>query len=211
MNTLVLPAEAPGALERALEVLGGGGLIAFPTDTVYGLGARVDDAEAIARLFSAKGRSEQKAIPVLLGDAGDLERVARDLPEAARVLAARFWPGPLTLVVPRRPELPGVLGPDPSIGVRVPDHPVACRLLRAAGPLAVTSANRAGGPNARTAAEVTAQLGGRIELVLDGGEAPGGRPSTVVDLAGGGLHILRAGPLTLESLRAALGAGQGGS
>lgn len=205
MSTRVLASEAAGALELALEVLRGGGLVAFPTDTVYGLGARVDDEQAIAGLFRAKGRSEQKAIPVLIGEPQALERVACDLPPAAGLLAARFWPGPLTLVVPRRPELPAALGPAPTVGVRMPDHPVALRLLRAAGPLAVTSANRAGGPNARTAGEVRAQLGGRIDLVLDGGPAPGGRPSTVVDLAAGELRILREGPLGLDALRQALG------
>ena len=200
----VFPADDPAALERALEVLRAGGLVAFPTDTVYGLGALAFDVEAVASLYLAKGRGAEKAIPVLLGEAGEIERVA--LPsEMARRLAQAFWPGPLTLVVVKRPELPEAVSSIGTVGVRVPDHPAALRLLRASGPLAVTSANRSGGPSPRTADEVRAELDDRIPLILDGGTSPGGRPSTVVDCTGGAPVVLRKGPVTLEQLQGALG------
>lgn len=204
MKTEILPASHPDALPRALEILDQGGVIAFPTDTVYGLGARVDLPEAIARLYTAKARPPEKAIPVLIGTVNDLQRVAVDLPEVAHLLGQRFWPGPLTLVVPRHPALPAILGPLPTVGVRQPDHPAALALLRAAGPLAVTSANRSGGANARSADEVLAQLDGHIPLILDGGITPGGSPSTVVDCTTSELKILRPGPLALDELLAAL-------
>ncbi len=204
MKTRVLQAEEPRALEQALSVLSRGGLVAFPTDTVYGVGTLAFDERGVRRLYRAKGRSTEKAIPVLLAGVEDLPRVARELPEAARKLAERFWPGPLTLVVPRHPALPRAISATDTVGVRVPDHPVARRLLGLAGPMAVTSANRAGRPSTCTAAEVLADLGGRIELVLDGGATPGGWPSTVVDCTGEGLRVLREGPLSLADLAAAL-------
>lgn len=196
MKTTILPAEHPAALKHALELLAQGEIVAFPTDTVYGIGARVDDPQAIAALFRAKDRPAEKAIPVLLGTAKDLEKVAMNVPPTALRLAEAFWPGPLTLVVPRHPSLPAILGPQPTVGVRIPAHPLALALLRAWGPLAVTSANRSGGANTLTATEVYAQLNGHIPLILDGGGTPGGTPSTVVDCTGDVIKILRAGPLS---------------
>lgn len=204
MKTRVLQAEEPRALEQALLVLSRGGLVAFPTDTVYGVGTLAFDERGVRRLYRAKGRSTEKAVPVLLANSKDLPRVTREVPEVARRLAEQFWPGPLTLVVPRHPGLPRGISATDTVGVRVPDHPVARRLLGLAGPMAVTSANRAGRPSACTAAEVLAELGGRIELVVDGGATPGGRPSTVVDCTGEGLRLLREGPVSLTELRAAL-------
>lgn len=204
MKTRVLQAEEPRALEQALLVLSRGGLVAFPTDTVYGVGTLAFDERGVRRLYRAKGRSTGKAIPVLLANSKDLPRVTREVSEVARRLAEQFWPGPLTLVVPRHPGLPRAISATDTVGVRVPDHPVARRLLGLAGPMAVTSANRAGRPSACTAAEVLAELGGRIELVVDGGATPGGRPSTVVDCTGEGLRLLREGPVSLTELRAAL-------
>ncbi len=207
MKTKVVRAEESGALEEALAVLRRGGLVAFPTDTVYGVGAMAFDERGVARLYRAKGRSMEKAIPVLLAGAEDLPQVVRDLPESARTLAEHFWPGPLTLVVPRHPDLPRAISATDTVGVRVPDHALARRLLRLAGPMAVTSANRSGRASACTAAEVLAELGGRIEFLLDGGATPGGRPSTVVDCTGENLRVLREGPLTLADLAEALGSG----
>ncbi|RME07162.1 MAG: threonylcarbamoyl-AMP synthase [Anaerolineae bacterium] len=204
MKTIILPAKHPEAMERALATLAEGGIVAFPTDTVYGIGARVDDPQAIAALFRAKDRPAEKAIPVLLGRAEDLEKVALNVPSTAFRLAEAFWPGPLTLVVPRHPSLPAILGPQPTVGVRIPDHPLALALLRAWGPLAVTSANRSGGANTLSAAEVYAQLNGHIPLILDGGRTPGGTPSTVVDCTGDEIKILRAGPLSKADLTNAL-------
>ena len=200
METALFPASSPEALPRALQLLQGGGLVAFPTDTVYGLGASLNNPTSIALLYQVKDRQTSKAIPVLLGSSADLELVAEGVSEIARRFAERFWPGPLTLVVPRRPDLPEMLSPGPTIGVRMPDHPLALALLRQAGPLAVTSANLSGGASAVTALEVLAQLEGRIPLILDGGRCPGGSPSTVVDCTGSGLLILRQGPISLDDL-----------
>ncbi len=147
----------------------------------------------------------EKAIPVLIGDPADLEKVTLEVPETAVRLAARFWPGPLTLVVPKHPDLPEAVSATSTVGVRVPDHPLARALLRAAGPMAVTSANLSGQPSPSTAQEVFAQLGGRIALIIDGGKTPGGVPSTVVDCAGAELQILRTGPVSKDEIRAVLG------
>jgi L-threonylcarbamoyladenylate synthase len=200
MNTILLAADSPLAIETALKVLRGGGLVAYPTDTVYGLAALLNDAAAIERIYQAKERSPNKAIAVLIGELEQIDQVAAQLPAAARRLAERFWPGALTLVVPRHPDLPANLSPLPTIGVRMPDHAFARELLRHAGPLATTSANLSGGPNPRDAQEVLAQLDGRIELVVDGGAAPGGVPSTVVDCSGEQLAILREGAISAATI-----------
>ncbi|NOY98394.1 MAG: threonylcarbamoyl-AMP synthase [Chloroflexi bacterium] len=200
MQTIIIPAEDPQAIPRALAVLRAGGMVAFPTDTVYGVGALAFDAQAVGKIYIAKGRSTEKAIPILLGDAAQLEEVAAAITPIARKLAARFWPGPLTLVVPRHPSIPEALSPLPTVGVRVPDHPVARALLRAAGPLAVTSANLSGQASPVSAGEVFAQLNGSIPLILDGGRTPGGVPSTVVDCTGPEPVVLRAGPITLDNV-----------
>ena len=204
MYTEILPSDYPQATLRALAAIQSGELVAFPTDTVYGLGASIHDPKAIERLYLVKGRDTAKAIAVLIGDLDDLSQVATDMTRTALRLAERFWPGPLTLVVARQPGLPKNLSQQPTIGVRMPDHPVALDLLHLTGPLAVTSANLSGQPSASTAHLVYSQLGGQISLILDGGQTPGGHPSTVVDCTGSELLILRSGPLSLEDLQAAL-------
>jgi L-threonylcarbamoyladenylate synthase len=204
MKTEVLRADHPVALRHAADILQNGGLVAFPTDTVYGLAALPFQSEFVERLYSAKGRSSERAIAILLGDISQLTRVAQGLTPEAMNLAKRFWPGPLTLIVPRLPEVPEMVSPYPTIGVRIPDHPVALALLRQVGPLAVTSANLSGQENANTAEEVLRQLQGRIHLILDGGTTPGGVPSTVADVTGKELTILRQGPISLEEIRLVL-------
>ena len=204
MRTKLLSADTPNAIPHAIDVLQHGGLVAFPTDTVYGLAAPVFNIESIERLYLVKGRNHTKAIAVLLGDAGDLDKVASQINVAARKLAKNFWPGPLTLVLPRHPDLPELLAPLPTIGVRVPNHPIALELLHATGPLAVTSANLSGAESACSANDVLEQLAGRVHLVLDGGKTPGGVPSTVVDCTGPEFVILRAGPISLDNLQKAL-------
>jgi len=194
-------------LARAQEVLQEGGLMAFPTDTVYGVGTLAFNAAAVRSIYIAKDRPDDKAIPVLIGDSTDLEKVTQEIPEAASRLAARFWPGPLTLVVSKRPDLPETVSATPTVGVRVPDHALARKLLSAAGPMAVTSANLSGQPSPSTAQEVLAQLGGRIALIIDGGKTPGGIPSTVVDCSGQEIRILREGPILKDQIWAALGLG----
>ena len=204
METQCIAASDPGAISRALEMLRQGGLVAFPTDTVYGVGVLAFDPAGIEQLFVVKGRDTGKAIAVLLGSPADLPRVTGGMNPLAVRLAERFWPGPLTLVVPRHPGLPDILSPQPTIGVRMPDHPVALELLRRAGPLATTSANLSGQASPITAQEVLDQLGGRIGLVLDGGQTPRGVASTVADCTGPAPVIFRPGPLSLEQLLAVL-------
>jgi len=199
-HTETLPADDPAALPRAAELLSQGRLVAFPTDTVYGVGALVGNPRAIAQLYAVKGRTEEKAIPILLSDPAQLELVTLDASEMALRLARRFWPGALTLVLPKHPSLPEEISTQPTVGVRMPDHPVALGLMRLSGPLAVTSANLSGGANAVTAQEVLEQLGGRIPLILDGGQTPGGSPSTVVDCTGAEPRILRQGPISLKEI-----------
>jgi L-threonylcarbamoyladenylate synthase len=205
METLLLPASDPRTFQAAAEILARGGLVAFPTDTVYGLGTLVFDGPAVERIYAAKQRPVEKAIPVLIGTPDDLPRIVPSVPVVAERLASRFWPGPLTLVLPKRPEIPVSVSAGETIGVRIPDHPVARRLLSQAGPMAVTSANLSGQASPCTADEVLQQLNGRIDLVIDGGRTPGGVPSTVVDCLGTELKILRAGPLSLDQLLAAAG------
>lgn len=202
--TALTPESMPEAVQRSLTVLASGGLVAFPTDTVYGLAASAFDAQAIERLFLAKERQTEKAIPVLLANLTDLEKVTFDMPDHARRLVEKFWPGPLTLVVRRHPNLPENISPYPTIGVRMPDHPVALAILRASGPLAVTSANLSGFPSPTRADQVLEQLNGRIDLIIDGGATYGGVPSTVVDCTGPTPKILRAGPITQTNLDQAL-------
>jgi L-threonylcarbamoyladenylate synthase len=204
METRLLKADATGVLDRALEILRTGGIVAFPTDTVYGLGALAFDDEAVRSLYAAKGRELEKAIPILLADAAGLERVSDEVPLLARRLAARFWPGPVTLIVRKNPRVPNAVSASDTVGARVPDHPVVLRLLQAAGPMAVTSANASGQPSPTTAKDVLEQLHGWIPLILDGGRSPGGIPSTVIDCTKPEPIILRAGPVTLDDIRAAL-------
>ena len=204
MKTEILPLHSQDALALALRILREGGVVAFPTDTVYGLGALAAHAEGIERLFLVKERPREKAIPVLLDSADSMSLVSDSIPRIARRLAARFFPGALTLVIPRRGALPEILSPLPTVGVRVPNHVIASRLLRPAGAMAVTSANRSGQPAPRTAEGVYAQLRGRIPLILDGGETPGGIPSTVVDCTVNPPRILREGPISTEEIFAAL-------
>lgn len=198
--TILLPASAE-AIQAALKILHNGGLVAFPTDTVYGVGALAFDGKAVESIYVAKDRPIEKAIPVLIADAADMEKVGTHIPAIAHQLAARFFPGPLTCVIPKQPTLPESVSATDTVGVRVPDHEVARALLRAAGPMAVTSANISGQPSPSTAQEVLAQLGGRIDLIIDGGTTPGGVPSTLVDCTGNELKILREGPISLQEIR----------
>jgi L-threonylcarbamoyladenylate synthase len=199
-KVLVLPASQPGSIERAATILRRGGVVAFPTDTVYGLGAHGFKPAAIQQLYQIKERERQKAIALLIARQQDLTEVASDVPDIAWRLAERFWPGPVTLVVPKASSILDVLtAGQPSIGVRMPAHAVTLGLITAlAAPLATTSANLSGHPEAITAEDVRAVLGDRIRLILDGGRCPGGVPSTVVDVTVTPAQIRRRGALANE-------------
>ena len=201
MTTRWLDATDPTAIPTAADLLRRGLPVVLPTDTVYGVGVLPYDAAAVDRLYAVKGRPAEKGIPILLGDVADVAHVAGIIPPAAAALMAHFWPGPLTLIVPRRPELPANLSPDDTIAVRVPDHALARALIRAAGgAVAATSANVSGQPPARAADEALAVLGGRVAAVLDDGPSPGGVASTVVDCTVDPPVVRRAGPLTAADL-----------
>ncbi len=200
MKTRVIHSQDSQAIETARSILAEGGLVAFPTDTVYGLGCLVRNPIAIGRLYEVKERSQSKAIAVLIADLSDLQGLTIEIPSLAAQLAARFWPGALTLVFPKHPGLPENLSPLPTVGIRMPDHAFAHSLMQLTGPLATTSANISGQSNPVNAEEVLEQLDGRIELVVDGGEVPGGVPSTVVDCTSPTPHVLRIGAYSPEQL-----------
>lgn len=197
LNTQTLPAAAPQTLDRAVALIRDEEVIAAPTDTVYGLVCRFDSSNAIETLYRVKERPPEKALPVLLGDENQLVQVIDGpIPDVAQELIRRYWPGPLTLILSGLPHLPPVLTAGGStVGVRIPNQPFLRALARQAGPLASSSANRSGGPECRTAAEVLAQLEGRVPLLVDAGASPHGQASTVLDLSGPTPRILREGPL----------------
>lgn len=193
----------PDVIAQAAAVIRAGGLVAFPTETVYGLGANATDAEAIARIFSAKDRPTSDPLIVHLAEAAQLESVALHVPPMAQELTA-LWPGPLTMVLERQPHIPGSVSAGlVTVAVRVPSHPVAHALIAAAGvPIAAPSANRFSRPSATTAAHVLEDLRGYVDLVLDGGAAPIGIESTIVDLTSEPPRILRYGAVQPEQFEA---------
>lgn len=202
--TTLLPADQ---FELAAQMLRERQIVAFPTDTVYGLGALAFDGLTALRLYVAKARPPEKAIPILIADSADLDQVAIAVPPIAYQLMARFWPGALTLVLPKHPQVPIEISATETVAVRIPDLELARALLRRTGPLAVTSANRSAGPNPRTAQAVLAQLDGRIDAILDGGPTPGDVPSTVLDCAHITPRLLRVGALA-DAVAAFLRAGE---
>src|SRR4051794_7711450 len=200
----ILPA-GDAAWAEGREAIRRGELVAFPTDTVYGIACDPYNTAAIERLYASKGRSREKAIPLLLSGVDQLERVATSFPAAAERLGRQFWPGALTLVVPRVPSLPRELSGTDTVAVRVPDL-LALRefILSCGGALATTSANLSGQPDATTAGRVASYLGEHVALIIDGGPSPGGTPSTVVNCAVEPLSILREGAIPREKIEGAL-------
>lgn len=194
-------------VREAAEILRSGGLVAFPTETVYGLGADATNAAAVRRIYSAKGRPATNPLIVHVSDAAVARHHARQWPDAAQVLADRFWPGPLTLVVPKSDAIvPDVTAGLDSVGLRAPDHPVAQQLLRAFdGPVAAPSANRANRVSPTTAEHVRAELGDAVDLILDGGPCIVGIESTVLDLTRTPPIILRPGAVTADQISALIG------
>jgi L-threonylcarbamoyladenylate synthase len=213
---LRVPDDATGR-HAAIDALRAGGVVAIPTDTVYGIGVALETPGGIERLFAAKQRPPDKAIALLLAEVEQAHAIG-ELGELAEALATRFWPGGLTLVVKRRTDHPlpaaltgGDLAPGaiPTVGLRVPDHAAPRALAAALGPLPTTSANRSGEPEARNADEIEAILGESIALILDGGQARGGPASTVVDATTDELRILRAGAIPADEIEAVAAAWRG--
>ncbi len=203
----ILKAEAEGTLAEAIAVLKSGGLVAYPSDTVYGLGAAASDERAVARVFTVKGRLPEKALPLLLADVEDMPPLCAEVSPIAKLLADRFWPGPLTLVLRRSPSFHSpALGGGASVALRVPDHLLLRQLIRALGePITGTSANRSGRPSCRTAREVQRHLRDAVDLIIDGGPSRIGQESTVVDITGDTPMIVRTGALRREEIERALG------
>jgi L-threonylcarbamoyladenylate synthase len=193
----IVKADAEGALAEAVDVLRHGGIVAYPSDTVYGLGAAASDGPAVERVFTVKDRESQKALSLLLADGADLAPLCSNVPLLARVFAQRYWPGPLTLVLRRSPTFESAaLGDGDTVAVRVPDHAFLRRLIRTLGePITGTSANRSGRPACRSAEEVERELGDAVDLIIDGGPSAAGPESTVVSLAGSLPVVLREGAI----------------
>jgi L-threonylcarbamoyladenylate synthase len=201
----ILP-ETDEAWALAAKVVERGDLAVFPTDTVYGIGCNPYDAAALERIYVAKGRPIQKAIPLLLSDATDITTVAGELTESAKLLGQHLWPGALTLVVQRNSALPVQVGSANTVAVRVPNHQGLRGLIaRCGGALAATSANRSGEPDALDVSEAVQYLGDHVQLFVDGGRSPGNKPSTVVDCTVEPPRILREGAADAAEIEALLG------
>jgi L-threonylcarbamoyladenylate synthase len=210
MRRVFVDPEAPqrDALQEAAKWIRNGGVVALPTDTLYGLAADPFRADAVARLFTVKGRTADRAVPLIAADADQIAARLGPLPPAGVRLAAKFWPGPLTLLI----EAPAALALDVTgntgrVGVRVPAHDIARAVCRAAdGPVTATSANRSGEPGTADPAEVERTLGDAIDLLIDAGPTRGGAPSTIVDVTGPTPLLVRAGAVSWEEIYAWLGA-----
>lgn len=207
MDTLAQHQASAKQIETAINTLRDGGVVAIPTDTLYGLAACAFDETAVAKVFELKGRPAGMALPLLLADAMDAHRCAVDLPPTFERLAARFWPGALTLIARKSDAVPyAVTAGMDTVGLRVPDHPLARSVARLLGtPITGTSANRSGMPGLTTAQAVRGEFGNAIGYVLDGGDAPGGVASTVLDLSGDTPRILRQGAIGRDAIEAACG------
>ena len=197
MNTIIKPVTE-NSLKTAGEILKNGGIVAFPTDTVYGLGAAYSNEKAVSKIFEAKGRDEGKPLSILVSDISQVELLALEIPEGAKKLMEKFWPGALTVILKKRPEISDKIsaGKD-TIGIRMPDYSVTLDLIREAGsPLAAPSANTSGKRSSVSAEDVFEDLNGKIDMLLDGGTCPVGLSSTVLDLTGEEPLILREGIIT---------------
>ena len=201
--------DPESACLKAAEVLAGGGTAAFPTDTVYGLGALYSDTQAIRKIFTAKGRPENKPLSILVSDISQVEMLAENIPEYACRLMKAFWPGALTLIFKKKKEafIPDeVTAGTDTIGFRMPDSRIALKIIETAGsPVAAPSANLSGRRSACSAQEVLEDLDGRIDLVIDGGTCPIGISSTVLDMSGGGCRVLRKGSISLRDIEEKVG------
>ena len=189
-------------VEKAVSTLKKGGLVAFPTDTLYALGAHAFIEEAVSRVYEAKGRPQGMALPLLLGTPADIDSVAVDVPQSARVLADRFWPGAVTLILFKAPTVSDTItGGRDTVAVRVPSHPLALSLIEGAGaPLTGTSANRSGGPDPVSAEVVRENLGESVDVVLDEGPCSLAEASTIVDMTAQPPRIVRAGAVARSDL-----------
>ncbi len=198
-----LPSSIQRQVEEGISILRQGGLVAFPTDTVYGLGAGAGLPQAVERVYQVKQRPRDRALPLLLADISQISEIAFPIPQVAWLLARAFLPGALTLVLPKSKSVPDIItGSGNTVAVRVPAHPVPVALAKGLGtPIVGTSANISGQPISLTAEEISVQFGDKIDMIIDGGQCPGGRESTVVDVTGEVPVVLREGAISKEELR----------
>ena len=189
-------------IKKAISVLKNGGVVAYPTDTVYGLGACMTDITAVDRIFQVKGRPKGMALPVLLTDYSQIREIVVSIPPVAQQLADEFFPGALTIILPKSDAVPDIItGGGRTVAFRIPNHPVPLSLIKGLGkPIVGTSANLSGQPSTLTAAAVRLQIGDKIDMVIDGGRCPGGIESTVIDLSGDRPIVRRKGAISLEKL-----------
>ena len=194
-------------IERGIAILRQGGLIAYPTDTVYGLGASMSLPQSVARIYEVKGRPRSLPLPLLLADVSQIAEVTGKVPPSAWCFIRNFFPGALTLILPKADSVPAIVtGGGTSVAVRIPDHPVPVAIIKGLGvPIVGTSANISGRPSPLTAEEVCAQLGDKIDLIIDGGQCPVGKESTIVDVTGEIPVIRREGAISIEELRRVCG------
>lgn len=194
-------------IKEAAKIIKDGGLVAFPTETVYGLGTDALNEEAVRRIFKVKGRSFNKPLSILIGRKEDLRQYVQEIPKSAQVLIERFWPGPLTLIFKASSLIPAIIrGRDDTIGIRMPDCKIALEIVRTSGvPLACPSANLSGSPSPTKASQVAKDLGGRIDFLLDGGETEIGIESTVLDLTTHPPTMVREGALKREEIEEVMG------
>jgi len=196
----------PGIIKLAAQYIKAGELVAFPTETVYGLGADAFQPEAVNKIFLAKGRPPENALLVHVSNLEQVQKIAAEVPSTARKLMARFWPGPLSIILPSLPGVPAIIrGGQAGVGLRMPSHPVALAFIEEAGPLAAPSANLYGRPSPTNAGHVRQDLDGRITAVLDAGDTRGGLESTLIDLSPGNCRLLRQGAISIELIEECLG------
>ena len=202
-----LPSDVRRQVDKGISILKKGGVVAFPTDTVYGLGAAANNPQAVARIYVVKERPRHMPLPLLLAHTVQISEVAESVPPLAWLLAERFLPGALTLVLSKSRSVPDIVtAGGTTVAVRIPAHPVPIALIEGLGvPVLGTSANLSGRPSTLEASEVYSQFGGRIALVIDGGRCPGGRESTIVDVTGEVPVVLREGAITLRELKLVCG------
>ncbi len=211
LTLVILPAVDASSwgpsIDAAVHAVERGEAVVFPTDTLYGIGCDAFRPEAVEAILAAKGRGREMPPPVLIPSAGTVDGIARDVPDNVRALMEAFWPGPLTIIVHAQPSLSWDLGDtEGTVALRVPEHPVALALLLRTGPMAVTSANRTGGPAATTVEGAEWQLGSAVAVYLDGGATPIGLASTIIDATNDKIRIVREGALHRDELAAVVGA-----